>query len=136
MNLCVTSQGRYKQPVWLEECNENGYGQLWYVPDNNNGYYVNVEEDDISIIYTPMQELIFDGYMESIPLERNHVKNHSSVITYEDGLLKIYDKFHDEEVCFNIAEEEKSKKTEVLVNMVSCNETTTRWIVTTENPVA
>jgi len=136
LNLCITSQGRYKQPVWLEKCNENNYGQLWYVPDNNNGYYVNVGDEDISIIYTPMQELIFDGYMENIPLEKNHVKNHSSIITYEDGLLRIYDKFHDEEVCFNVTEEEKSKKTEILVNMVPCNKTTTRWIVTAEYPLA
>jgi len=136
LNLCVTSHSRYKQQVRLDECEEDNYAQLWYVPDNYKGYYINVEDDDISIIYTPMKKLTFDGNLEVLKLSRRYIKNHSSVITYEDDLLKIYDKFHDEEVCFNIDEKEKSKKSNVLVDMVPCNETTTRWKLTTEFPLA
>jgi len=133
LNLCLTSFSSSTYEVRLKECDKNDIGQLWYVPDNNKGYYINIEYD-ISIIYTPRNTLVYGGYMETITLSKKYVKNHSSVITYEDELLKIYDKFHGEEVCFNIPEEEKLK-IEVFVNMVPCNETTTHWKLTTEYPL-
>jgi len=136
LDLCVYSFGGYDAQVRLEQCDEENYGQLWYVPDSNKGYYVNVEDKNISIVYTPMKELIYDEYMETITSSKKYVKNHSSVITYEDGFLKIYDKFNDEEICIDIPEKEKSKKSRVFVNTVKCNETTTHWKLITEYPLA
>jgi len=134
LNLCLASFSSSTYEVRLKDCDENDIGQLWYIPDNNKGYYINIDYD-ISIIYTPKKVLVYGGYMETITLSKKFVKNHSSIITYENGLLKIYDKLHDEEVCFDVPEEEKLK-IEVLVNMVPCNETTTRWKLTTEYPLA
>jgi len=136
LDLCVYSFGGYQAKVRLEECDEEDNGQLWYVPDNNKGYYVNVENNGISIIYTPMKELIYDEYLETIATSKKYVKNHSSVITYEDGFLKIYDKFNDEEVCIDVPEEQKSKKSRVFVNTVPCSETTTHWKLATEYSLA
>jgi len=134
LDLCLYSNGGCYASVLLVECYERDYGQLWYVPDNNKGYYINVDKDNISIIYTPLKELIYDDYMETLTISnKKYVRNNSSVITFEDGLLKIYDKFHDEEVCMDVPEEEKSYRS-AFVNTVSCNETTTHWRITTEYP--
>jgi len=135
LDLCLYAIRDIFDYVKLYECDEKNNGQLWYVPDNNKGYYINVENDDISIIYTPMKELAYDNYIETIIPSKKYVKNNSSVITYENGQLRIYDKFHDEEVCMDVPEEEKSKRRGARVNAVPCNETTTHWKLTTEFPL-
>jgi len=135
LDLCLYAIRDIFDYVKLYECDEKNNGQLWYVPDNNKGYYINVENDDISIIYTPMKELAYDNYIETIIPSKKYVKNNSSLITYENGQLRIYDKFHDEEVCMDVPEEEKSKRRGARVNAVPCNETTTHWKLTTEFPL-
>jgi len=66
LDLCVYFYGGFKSPVRLEECDKKDNSQLWYVPNNNKGYYVNVENNNISIVYTPTKEFIYDEYIETI----------------------------------------------------------------------
>jgi len=137
LNLCLELYDKFLMTAWLQKCEEINNRQLWYVPDNNKGYFVNVGYDDTSIIYIPMMRgLIFGIYEETIIYSfKKYVKNHSSVITYEDDQLKIYDKFRNEEVCIDVPEEEKSKEFSIRVNVVPCSEATTHWKLTTEYPV-
>ena len=133
LNLCLCTNGGYNQDIFLDECDKEDNSQRWYVPDNNKGYYINVKNDKISIIYTPLKKLVYDKYKETITLSKKYVRNNSSIITYEDGFLKIYDKLHNEKVCIDVPEEEKSNK-KAYANVVPCNETTTYWKLTTEYP--
>jgi len=131
--LCLTSTGVYKQKVILEKCDPKNENQQWLVPDNNYGYYVNVDKDTCIIYNTREKKLIVNNCVETIPIEKVYVKNHASIIKYEKDTFKIYDELHDEHVCLNIKDENK-KKQEILLNMVPCNKSHSKFILTTEFP--
>jgi len=134
LNLCLTAKEKSKHQARLEPCDSENEYQKWLVPENNEGYYVNKKENDISIIYN-QNSLVIDEYIEVIPVEKLYIKNHSSIITYEDEQLKIFDLSLYKDVCFNIQEEEKSKKDEVLIDMIPCEKSSTRWKLTTTFPL-
>jgi len=129
--LCLSYPGKYGQQALLEKCDKNNKGQQWLVPNNNNGYYVNKEKKDICIIYTPDKRLIFNECIEEIPLEKLYLKNHAAIIAYENKTLKINDEYNDEELCLNI---EEYKKNEALLNMVPCDQSHSKFILTTVYP--
>ncbi|KAL6625657.1 subtilisin-like protein [Neocallimastix sp. 'constans'] len=131
--LCLTSTSVYKQKIILEKCDQKNEKQQWLVPDNDYGYYVNVDKDACIIYNTIEKKLIINSCIETIPLEKLYVKSHASIIEYEKDTFKIYDELHDEYVCLNIKEENKKNK-EILLDMVPCNKSHSKFILTTEFP--
>ncbi|OUM60888.1 carbohydrate-binding module family 18 protein [Piromyces sp. E2] len=134
LNLCLTAMEKSKHQARLIPCDSENEYQKWLIPDDNEGYYVNKKDNSISIIYS-QNSLVIAEYIEVIQLERIFVKNHSSIIFNEDENLVIYDPYTGEKICFNIQEKEKSKKTDVLVDIIACEESNSHWKLTTKFPV-
>ncbi|ORX46605.1 subtilisin-like protein [Piromyces finnis] len=134
LNLCLTATNKTNQKALLEPCDSNNKYQKWLIPDNNQGYYINEKSNDLSIIYT-QNELVITKFIEVIALDKFYVKNHSSIITYENKKLKIFDLSSNIDLCLNINTKEKSKNNHVSIDMITCEESKTQWKLATKYPI-